>query len=134
MACSYCTQQIEQYGADPANIQWSVVRGDSAELRVDFLLADEVTSFATSDWSFKATAYDPRTDILDELTVINNDGYVIVKASADITNNWGSKYSSIVAELQFDIEATIPDGSSKFIWTPIIGTICVRGDVTGGSL
>jgi hypothetical protein len=42
----------------------------------------------------------------------------------------------VVAELPFDLQITIPtDGPNDTIWTPVIGTICVLGDITpGGSL
>jgi hypothetical protein len=36
-----------------------------------------------------------------------------------------------VTELAFDLQVTI-DGAT--VWTPVIGTITVLGDVTGGSL
>ena len=38
-----CTSSIEKYGANPANIQWTVVRGDSATLKIEFLENDEST-------------------------------------------------------------------------------------------
>jgi hypothetical protein len=40
------------------------------------------------------------------------------------------KYRSVVAELSFDLQAVIPDGLSTITWTPVIGTICVLGDVS----
>ncbi len=130
-----CSPTIEKFGATPANIQWTVVRGDTATFRVDFLENDEVTYFDTSDWTYKATAYDKSGDLLDELTVEEFEGYVIVKAPADLTANWGSAYRSVVAELPFDLQVKIIDGSDITIWSPVIGTICVLGDVTpGGSL
>lgn len=130
-----CSPIIEKFGATPANIQWTVVRGDTATFRVDFLENDEVTFFDTSDWTYKATAYDKSGDFLDELIVEVEDGYVIVKAPADLTANWGSAYRSVVAELPFDLQVKIVDGSDITIWSPVIGTICVLGDVTpGGSL
>jgi hypothetical protein len=130
-----CSPTIEKFGATPANIQWTVVRGDTATFRVDFLENDEVTYFDTSDWTYKATAYDKSGDLLDELTVEVEDGYVIVKAPADLTANWGSAYRSVVAELPFDLQVKIVDGTDITIWSPVIGTICVLGDVTpGGSL
>jgi hypothetical protein len=130
-----CSPTIEKFGATPANIQWTVVRGDTATFRVDFLENDEVTYFDTSDWTYKATAYDKSGDILDELTVEVEDGYVIVKAPADLTANWGTAYRSVVAELPFDLQVKIVDGTDITIWSPVIGTICVLGDVTpGGSL
>ena len=64
-----CAPIIEKFGASPANIQWTVVRGDTATLLVEFLEDDEVTGFDTSDWTYTATAYDPVGDVLDELTV-----------------------------------------------------------------
>jgi hypothetical protein len=130
-----CSPTIEKFGATPANIQWTVVRGDTATFRVDFLENDEVTYFDTSDWTYKATAYDKSGDLLDELIVEVEDGYVIVKAPADLTANWGTAYRSVVAELPFDLQVKIVDGTDITIWSPVIGTICVLGDVTpGGSL
>ena len=131
-----CSPIIEKFGATPANIQWTVVRGDTATFRVDFLENDEVTFFDTSDWTYKATAYDKSGDILDELIVEDDEeGYVIIKATADVTANWGTAYRSVVAELPFDLQVKIVDGTDTTIWSPVIGTICVLGDVTpGGSL
>jgi hypothetical protein len=121
---------IDIFGADPANIKWRVVRGDTATLRVEFLENDEITYFDTEDWSFAATAYDFRGDVLDELEVSVFPGYVDIKASPEITDLWGTGFGSTVAELAFDVQATIDD----MIWTPVIGTITVLGDVTPGSL
>lgn len=130
-----CSPTIEKFGATPANIQWTVVRGDSASFTVDFLENDEITSFDTDGWTYKATAYDPVSDILDELTVTVNSGIVTVTAPSEVTANWGTKYKTVVSELSFDLQAVIPDGDSTITWTPVIGTICVLGDVTpGGSL
>ena len=130
-----CSPTIEKFGATPANIQWTVVRGDSASFTVSLLENDEITEFDTEGWTYKATAYDPIADVLDELTVSSDGSVVTVTAPADVTVNWGTKYKSVVAELSFDLQATVPDGSSTITWTPVIGTICVLGDVTpGGSL
>ena len=130
-----CSPTIEKFGATPANIQWTVVRGDSASFTVSLLENDEVTEFDTEGWTYKATAYDPIADVLDELTVSADGSVVTVTAPADVTVNWGSKYKSVVAELTFDLQARVPDGNSSVTWTPVIGTICVLGDVTpGGSL
>jgi hypothetical protein len=43
---------------------------------------------------------------------------------------WGTGYNSTVAELAFDLQVEIND----IIWTPVLGTIKVSADVTGGSL
>jgi hypothetical protein len=131
-----CAPTIEKYGASPANIQWSVVRGDSATLKVEFFEDDETTAYDTSDWTYRATAYDITGDILDELITTAEDGYVEILATASITENWGgTKYRSVVAELQFDLQVVIEGGSgqnSDTVWTPVIGTICVLGDVSPG--
>ena len=121
---------IDIFGADPANIKWKVVRGDTATLRVEFLENDEKTYFDIEDWTFAATAYDFRGDVLDELEVTASSGYVDIKASPEITEFWGTGFTSTVAELAFDVQVTIDD----LIWTPVIGTITVLGDVTPGSL
>jgi hypothetical protein len=123
-----CSPEI--FGANPAIIKWQVVRGDTSSLRVEFFENDEMTPFDTSDWSFASTTYDFLGDVLDELEVSPGPGYVDITASADITDFWGSGYSSTVAELAFDLQVSIED----MVWTPVIGTITVLGDVTGGSL
>jgi hypothetical protein len=123
-----CSPEI--FGANPANLKWQVVRGDTSSLRVEFFENDEVTPFDTSDWEFAATTYDFRGDVLDELEVSSGNGYVNITAPAEITSFWGSGYTSTVAELAFDLQVTI----DEMIWTPVIGTITVLGDVTGGSL
>jgi len=130
-----CSPTIEKFGATPANIQWTVVRGDSASFTVSLLENDEITEFDTEGWTYSATAYDPISDVLDNLPVTVEGSVVTVTAPADITANWGTKYKSVVAELSFDLQAVVPDGESTITWTPVIGTICVLGDVTpGGSL
>jgi hypothetical protein len=125
-----CTPTTEKFGATPANIQWAVVRGDYASFTVSFLENDEVTEFDTDGWEFSATAYDPTTDVLDELEVSVDGSVITVSAPASVTENWGTTYRSVVAELSFDLQAVIPDGLSTITWTPVIGTICVLGDVT----
>jgi len=115
------------FGADPVKIKWNVVRGDSASLRVEFLDNDEETYFNTSTWTYRASAYDPKGDIIDELEVVTHSGYVDVKASSDVTQYWGTGYGSAIAELTFDLEVTI----DTVVWTPVIGTIKVIGDVSG---
>jgi hypothetical protein len=129
-----CVSNIEKHGADPANVQWRVVRGDSATLKIEFFDDDETTYFDTSTWQYLATAYDASGDILDDLPVVPEDGYVEIKISSDITENWGSGFRSVVAEIPFDLQVTIP-GTDVTVWTPVIGSICVIGDVSpGGSL
>lgn len=124
-----CAPEI--FGADPANIQWRVVRGDTATLRVEFFQDDEVTYYNTDGWTYRCTAYDQFGDVLDSLTCEAFDGYVDIKADPETTQNWGSGYRSTVAELPFDVEVIIDD---ETVWTPVLGTIYVLGDVTPGSL
>jgi hypothetical protein len=122
------THGPEIFGADPARIKWNIVRGDTSPLRVEFLEDDEVTYFDTSDWTFEATSYDPQSDFLDSLEVTAGEGYVDIMAPASITKFWGTGYKSIVTELTFDLQVIIDENT---IWTPLIGTISVIGDVTG---
>jgi hypothetical protein len=132
-----CTPTTEKLGATPAHIQWTVVRGDSSTLAVQFLEDDEVTGWDIDTWSFSATAYDVTGDILDELAVTVSGHTATIFVSADITKNWGTKYTSVVAELPFDLQATIPAESGDpedTVWTPVLGTICVLGDITPGGL
>jgi len=130
-----CAPTIEKYGASPANIQWTVVRGDTATLLVEFLEDDEITPFDCSDWTFKATAYDPIVNVLDNLTVTVDDNKATITAPALVTKDWGTGYSQITAELRFDLEVIIEGGSgpnADTVWTPVIGTICVLSDMTPG--
>jgi hypothetical protein len=121
-----CSPEI--FGADPARIKWNIVRGDTSPLRVEFLQDDEVTYFDISTWTFEATTYDPQSDILDSLEVSRGTGYVDIMAPASLTANWGTGFKTVVTELTFDLQATI-DGET--VWTPLIGTISVLGDITG---
>jgi hypothetical protein len=132
-----CAPTIEKYGASPANIQWTVVRGDDATLKIEFFEDDEITVYDTDGWTYLSTAYDTAGEVLDELTVTESNGYATISIPADVTTNWGSQYKTVVSELPFDLQVTIPGGSGEqdTIWTPVVGTICVLGNVTpGGSL
>jgi hypothetical protein len=130
-----CAPIIEKFGATPANIQWTVVRGDTATLLVEFLEDDEVTGFDTSDWTYKATAYDPIGDVLDDLAVEVDGHTVTITAPASVTSNWGTAYKQVAAELKFDLQVIIEAGSgidADMVWTPVLGTICVLSDITPG--
>jgi hypothetical protein len=123
---TYCGP--ETLGANPANIKWTVVRGDTAKLRVEFLESNEITYYDINGWSFDSSTYDFRGDVIDPLSVEVGDGYVDIIASAAITREWGTGFTSQIAELAFDLQATLVDGT---VWTPVVGTIKVIGDVTG---
>ena len=125
------TTLSDSFGASPANMQWTVVIGDTAVLRVEFYENDENTFFDTTGWTYLSTAYDFKGDVLDELQVSGSDGAVEIVAPADITKFWGTGYRNVVAELAFDLQVTI---DNETVWTPVVGTIRVIGDVTGGSL
>ena len=136
---SSVTASIDQVGASPINIQWKVVRGDSATLKVEFLEDDEVTFVDISDWAFVSSSYDSSGDTLDELTVEKYTGYVIITALSETTKLWGTGYRNTVLELPFDLEIIIPNDESGAIepeitWTPVIGTIVVLSDITGTGL
>lgn len=114
-------------------IDWRIVRGDTSTLKIEFLENDEATFWDNSNWRYAATAYDKFGDALDELTVTVDEGFILVTAPSDVTSNWGNTFGDIVAELRFDVEVTIPN--EDIVWTPVVGTITVLGDVTyGGSL
>jgi hypothetical protein len=129
MTNSTCCPE-EYFGSNPIIIKWHIVRGDTAKLRVQFLENDETTAFDTDGWEYASSAYDSKGDVLDELEVIVGNGYVDIVAASDITSEWGIGSASVVAELAFDLEVII----DSEVWTPILGTIVVVGDVTGGSL
>lgn len=116
------------FGADPANITWNVVRGDTATISIEFYQPDETTFYDTDGWTYIATAYNSKTDTYDELDVEVFDGYVKITALPVVTSTWGTGIASKVAELTFDLQVTTLDDT---VWTPVIGTISVTGDVTG---
>jgi hypothetical protein len=134
MSCIDCPPETLVLGANPANIHWNVVRGDTAKIRISFFESNESTSYDTEGWTYKATAYSSATNTSDELQVIESGNYVDVIASPEITEAWGEGFNNIVAELSFDLEVTIlGEGlEDDTIWTPVIGTISVMGDVTRG--
>ena len=119
----------EYFGSDPARILWKIVRGDSSSIRVDFLENDEATGFDCEGWDFVSIAYDPKTDSEYELDIESEGHSVTIIAPADVTAEWGNIYGSVVAELLFDLQVD----TGNEIWTPIVGSITVVGDV-GGSL
>ena len=118
----------EYFGSNPIIIKWNVVRGDTAKLRIEFFENDETTLFSTDGWEYASSAYDSRADVVDELEVFVGNGYIDIIAASDITENWGTGAGSVVSELAFDLQVTIDDT----VWTPVLGTILVLGDVTGG--
>lgn len=129
------TNSYGQYGAAPLSMQWTVVRGDTSPLSIQFLQDDEVTLLDTSGWTVQATSYDPSGDVLDDLDASVSNGVVNINVPSSITENWGTSYKNVVAELQFDVQITIGSEAAAVVWTPVIGTIRVLGDISpGGSL
>jgi hypothetical protein len=124
------TSITESFGLKPISVNWNIVRGDTAELKVEFLENDESTSFLTEGWEYSASTYDFKGDVIDELIVQIDDSGITIIAPSDITQYWGVGYGSIVAELAFDLQVIHNDK----IWTPIVGAIKVIGDVTSGGL
>ena len=113
-------------GAEPAQVKWRVVRGDTATLMVQFYENDETTFYDTSTWTYLATAYESKADRYDELDVEVHSGYIKITASPQITSTWG--IGTKTAELSFDVQVTIDETT---VWTPILGIISLVGDVTG---
>jgi hypothetical protein len=113
-------------GADPVNLQWKVVRGDTSKLRIEFYETNGTTYYNTSTWTYASTAHNVKTDTFYTLTATPGTGFVDITASPQVTDDWGSGQKAISGELTFDLQVTI--GSQ--IWTPVIGTIVVISDVT----
>lgn len=120
----------EIFGANPTNYQWVIVRGDTGILKIEFVEDDEETAYDTSGWVYTSSVYDARGNEITELDVEYGDGFATITATPDITEDWGVGFNGTVAELAFDLQVEIDD----IVWTPIIGTIKVIADVTGGSL
>ena len=132
MSCSSCqsSDTLVTIGSEPANIKWNIVRGDDASTTFEFYEDDGVTAKTTTGWAYLASAYNAKTTTKYSLTVTSGAGYVTVSIPNATSALWGTGSSSIVAELSFDLQVTI----SGEIWTPVIGTIVVRSDITGSSL
>jgi hypothetical protein len=113
-------------GADPVNLQWKVVRGDTAKIRIEFYQTDGTTYYDTSSWSYASTAYDSKTDTFYTLTTTAGSGFVDITAPSATTDGWGSGQKAIAGELSFDLQVII----NSQPWTPVIGTIVVVSDVT----
>ena len=119
----------EFFGSDPARVTWKIVRGDTSSIKVSFLEDNETTAYTTTGWDYVAVAYNPKTDTEYELETSFASNVLTITAPSDVTVEWGTTYGSVVAELLFDLQ--VDTGTQ--IWTPIVGTISVVGDV-GGSL
>ena len=131
MSCSTCSSDSPiLIGAEPQTIKWTVVRGDDASANFEWYEDDGVTLKNTTTWTYAASAYDPKTSTKYSLTCTAGTGSVVVSIPNATSALWGTGSSSIVAELNFDLQVTI--ASKK--WTPILGTIVVRSDITGSSL
>ena len=116
----------DNFGADPAFVQWKVVRGDTAKIRIEFYQTDGTTFYDISTWTFKSSAYDLKDGGFDTLTVTAGTGYVDITAPATLTKTWGLGQSTVVTEMSFDLQVTI----NSEIWTPVIGKITVLADVS----
>lgn len=121
----------QRLGVKPIDIRWDIVRGDTASIRVQFLELDEATAYDISSWQFEASAYSRKDNIFDDLEVKVVGTDVVITANSDLTEFWGTGIKKTVAELSFDLQVIIDPFT---IWTPIVGTITVIGDVTGGRL
>jgi len=130
MSCSSCSDSVISIGAEPSNVKWTVVRGDDVSVTFEFYEDDGATAKNTTGWTYLSSAYDPKTETKYTLTTTSGAGYVNVSANSAMTAGWGTGSSPIVAELIFDLQVTI----SGEKWTPIIGTIVVRADITGSAL
>jgi hypothetical protein len=117
-----------KFGANPADLKWDVVRGDTATLRVEFYEQNQKQPYNTDNWAYICTVYNRRTKEFYYLDVDADDGVATITATPEITSEWGTGIGNLVAQLDFDLEITMEDG---VVWTPVIGTISVMGDITG---
>jgi hypothetical protein len=122
---------FNNFGANPAYIQWKVVRGDTAVLRVEFYDQDEKNPYDTTGWTFICTVHNKRTGQFFDLDVEGGNGFATITATPSVTEQWGSGITNLVAQLDFDLEVTIQENGDTIVWTPVIGIISVIGDITG---
>jgi hypothetical protein len=122
-------------GAKPAYVKWEVVRGDTSVLRIEFYDRDESNPYDTTGWTFISSVYDRKGKTLTTLDVQPSPGYVTITATPQASAAWGEGFNDRVAQLDFDLQVTIPeDDSPNIVWTPVIGIISVIGDITGRSV
>jgi hypothetical protein len=126
--CTDCPPDF--FGADPYTPKWQIVRGDSAQLRIEFFNDDETTPFDTSTWDYTSSVYDTKGKTLHLLDVEPGNGYATLIVTPELSATWGTGYKGVSTELVFDLQVTI----GTDIWTPVIGTITVLSDVTGVNL
>ncbi len=114
-------------GAEPANVVWTLVRGDDAKISFQFLASDGVTPLNVSGWTYSAVAK-TSSGVLESLTVTPGaSSTVTIHATAVKTATWGtSKPGGVPADLSFDLQVTKADTT---VWTPLIGTMRVLPDV-----
>lgn len=117
-------------GSEPSNIKWTIVRGDDASALFEWYEDDGVTLKNTSTWTYAASAYDPKTKTKYTLNCTAGTGNVTVAIPNTTSALWGTGSAAIIAELNFDLQITI----SGKKWTPILGNIIVRSDITGSAL
>lgn len=122
---------LQKLGVKPVNMKWFVTRGDSSSIRVQFLEQDEVTPVDMTGWQFEATAFNSKDQVFDDLDVKIEGNDIVITANSDVTEFWGTGIKTTVAELTFDLQVIIDPFT---IWTAVVGTIVVMGDVTGGRL
>ena len=53
----------DSFGANPVNVKWDIVRGDTSPLRIEFYQPNEVDLYDINGWEYAATAYDPKNDV-----------------------------------------------------------------------
>ena len=117
-------------GAEPQNVQWNIVRGDDASALFEWYEDDGITLKDTSTWTYAASAYNPKTSTSYSLTCTAGTSNVTISIPNTTSILWGTGSNAIVAELNFDLQITI----SGKKWTPILGKIIVRSDITGSGL
>jgi hypothetical protein len=131
MTCSNCSSDSPiLIGSEPSNIKWTIVRGDDASADFMWYEDDGVTLKNTTTWTYLASAYNPKTSTKYSLTCTAGTGLVTVSIPNTVSALWGTGSLSTVADLTFDLQVTI----AGKIWTPVIGTITVRSDITESSL
>ena len=121
-----CNSTIQKYGANPISVKWNVVRGDTAELFVDFFELDETTGFDCSDWTYKATAYDVNGDVRINVA---DENYINLRRYS-LFGGWvnmaparlytPAQYTTLITNTT-DLRISIPGVSSITINSPVSG-------------
>lgn len=111
-------------GSSPANVMWTVVRGDDAKLSLQFLDTDGVTPLNVSGWTYSSKVK-TASGLVSATVTPGASSTVVIHITDEQTSAMDIPTAS-PASYPFDLQVTKAD---ETVWTPLIGTLRVLPDV-----